>query len=672
MRARARGFEGGIIAAALLICSTLSALATPVGASLVLASAPTVSVPSAYLPVTPCRLFDSRNGGERLSPSRTERVPTAERCGVPPGATAVAVSVTVTLAEARGFVTVWPGDAAQPLASTINFERGDTRANGSLVALGTDGSLGVASNVPAHVIVDVTGVFVAADGGATAGRFVPLDATRLLDTRHEGVRLAPGATVTIPLPDAVPADATAVSLTIATTDSRSAGFLTAYPQGTARPPTSTLNTDGPGQTRAAGQIVPVGPGGIDVYSQTGEHIVVDLNGWFTGPSAPWSTDGLFIATTPRRLVDTRGTTPVYPDGTIPLDPTPFTSGPVAAVAANWTLTGTWSSGYLTAYPARRDRPSTSTVNADRRHQDVAAFGIVATSTGGIEAFSNAGTHLAVDVTGWFTGVPAAATSATTPPNRPVADIGKRVLLMGDSTLAGVRWYTNSQHALGGSTFLLDAESCRRLVGSSCRGREARVPPNAVSAISAAEGTFDVVVVMTGYNDWYTTFPSAIELVMAAARSKGARQVVWLTYREGVRYTNPSTGSSQAYGYRMQNQLLREAAASGRYPDLVVADWNSYTASRSDWFVADGVHFTIRGAYGAADYVARTAAMLYGEPCPAAWVPGGGIDTPCPSPDTRPDVVDPLALYAGNPSDIHCYLVGPTRRVECRPDPKLGH
>jgi hypothetical protein len=106
--------------------------------------------------------------------------------------------------------------------------------------------------------------------------------------------------------------------------------------------------------------------------------------------------------------------------------------------------------------------------------------------------------------------------------------------------------------------------------------------------------------------------------------------------------------------------------------VVLLDWNAYTADRTDWFTADGVHFTIRGAYGAADYIARAVASLHGEPCPAPWTVGGAVEVPCSSPDLHVDVVDPLAIHAGNPNDIHCYEVGADRHVECRVDPKLAH
>ena len=47
---------------------------------------------------------------------------------------------------------------------------------------------------------------------------------------------------------------------------------------------------------------------------------------------------------------------------------------------------------------------------------------------------------------------------------------KHVSLIGDSTLAGVRW-NNTWGTIGAYNYVFDAESCRRTIGASCKGRE---------------------------------------------------------------------------------------------------------------------------------------------------------------------------------------------------------
>ena len=56
------------------------------------------------------------------------------------------------------------------------------------------------------------------------------------------------------------------------------------------PTSSILNVDQPNQTRAAAGIFPVSSSGVALYLSGGGHIVVDLLGYFTGPSAGASTD----------------------------------------------------------------------------------------------------------------------------------------------------------------------------------------------------------------------------------------------------------------------------------------------------------------------------------------------------------------------------------------------
>lgn len=660
-----------LAAVAVVATGVVAPTAAPAAASPGPAPSETPSAPTGtFVPLEPCRLLDTRTDApDRIGPSSPMAVEAGGRCGVPDDAIALSLSIATTEPLGEGFLTLWPAEQVRPLAATLTFALGETRSNGAVVPTSAHASFGVFANVATHVVVDVTGAFVPAES-ATSGRFVAMAPARLLDTRSTGSPLPAGSSVRVPLPAAAPRDATALAVTIATTDAAGPGFFTAHPTGQDRPHSSALTTDRRGQVRAAGQIVPVGPAGFELYTQSGAHLIVDVTGWFTGPSAPSSNDGLFVPMTPTRLVDTRLGTAIQRGGTIGLDPASTAGRTVAAIAANWTMTESWGPGFVTAYPARTSRPLAATVNAERRRQTVAQFGLAATSATGIGVYANAGTDVVVDMTGWFTGTPIPPSEPDDPPNTHAVDINRVALLVGDSTLAGVRWYGNSRAALRGSTFVLDVESCRRLVLTSCRGREGRTPPTTLSALQAFDGTADVVVIMTGYNDWYSSFERSFQLVVDAARAKGARTIVWLTYREKSTYTNPTGGTSQTESFRLMNQILRDAVASGDYPDVVLADWSGYTNERDDWFVHDGVHFTIAGSYGAADYISRVIASLHGDPCPAPWTVGGTIEPVCTQPDLRPGVVDPMGLYHGNPADLHCYLVGGDLHEECRVDPKL--
>jgi carboxypeptidase T len=97
-----------------------------------------------YVPLAPARLLDTRsgNGLDGMFASGLPRsVQIAGRDPVPADAVAVTVNVTVTAQTSAGYVSVGPTMTSKPSTSTLNFPRGDNRANGTTVALDPDGRL---------------------------------------------------------------------------------------------------------------------------------------------------------------------------------------------------------------------------------------------------------------------------------------------------------------------------------------------------------------------------------------------------------------------------------------------------------------------------------------------------------------------------------------------------
>jgi hypothetical protein len=120
---------------------------------------------SLYL-VTPCRLVDTRApadaaGGPVLAPAATRSFLMNGRCGIPAGARALALNVTVVNPANVGFVTLFGGASAWPGTSTINYRTGRTRANNTIIPVSAGGYVKVYNSGPAgaHVIIDVTGYF---------------------------------------------------------------------------------------------------------------------------------------------------------------------------------------------------------------------------------------------------------------------------------------------------------------------------------------------------------------------------------------------------------------------------------------------------------------------------------------------------------------------------------
>src|SRR4051812_10492757 len=103
----------------------LVAIAGFVGTGVVVAHAASSSGEGTVLvPMVPCRLFDSRfdGVGTRRSPLGSDETFTQQvtgtngRCVIPPEATGVSMNVTTTDGTTASYLTVWPADAARPLA----------------------------------------------------------------------------------------------------------------------------------------------------------------------------------------------------------------------------------------------------------------------------------------------------------------------------------------------------------------------------------------------------------------------------------------------------------------------------------------------------------------------------------------------------------------------------
>jgi hypothetical protein len=240
-----------------------------------------------------------------------------------------------------------------------------------------------------------------------------------------------------------------------------------------------------------------------------------------------------------------------------------------------------------------------------------------------------------------TAAPAPATTTVPPPPTTIAfPAMPRVLLIGDSTLQAVGRY-NKLNALLGMDPVYEARSCRLLAVPSCGRNPA---PNAIEVIDTAEGAFDMVVIMAGYDQWYDTFADSFDQVVAHSRAKGAKRILWLTYPEGVDYLLPD-GTPGNESLVNINQIMRDLVASGAYPDVVIADWFNYAAAQGGWFNKDDIHLSPTGATGVADYISRKVAFTASLPCPMPREPGAAPEVPCSDPDAVGPVADVAALYA---------------------------
>jgi hypothetical protein len=145
------------------------------------------STGATYHPLTPARLLDTRHANG-LSGKFVAGVPRGfpvwGRGGVPTGATAVTGNLTVVNSTNAWAVYLGPDKIASPGTSTINFAKGQIRANSLTVPLSIAGSLAAtflsSAGNKTDLVFDVTGYYTA---DLTGARFVPLAAASVLDTQ---------------------------------------------------------------------------------------------------------------------------------------------------------------------------------------------------------------------------------------------------------------------------------------------------------------------------------------------------------------------------------------------------------------------------------------------------------------------------------------------------------
>lgn len=157
-----------------------------------------------------------------------------------------------------------------------------------------------------------------------------------------------------------------------------------------------------------------------------------------------------------------------------------------------------------------------------------------------------------------------------------------VLIVGDSLTFGANYFgklaTRAQATNIWTKVVLDAKN----------GRKATVGAKVIA--DRLTDTTTAIVVALGTNDmisksesWYPDY--AIDTVMEQA---GALPVLWVN----LEFSPTGRADWRSRGARF-NRALRNA--TGRYPNLIVADWNKFfTPKGQSRFVADGVHLSVTG------------------------------------------------------------------------------
>ena len=361
MRVFHRSGPAGLVAAGIVLTSTLTA-----GASV----RPQAVAGDLFSPVSPTRVLDTRIGlgvpGGSQSPlagGQTLTLHVAGVAGVPVGADAVVMNVTAVAPSASTYVSVYPGNLTSPPAvSNLNVAAHQTVPNLVTVKLDAAGDVNLFNAVgAAHLLADVTGYY----DTTAADTYVPLDPTRILDTRSglgaPAHPIGPGAAIDLQVAgvDGIPSDAAAVVLNVTATQASAATYVQVYPtpaSGTAFPVVSNLNLT-PGTTAANLVTVGVGAlGRVRLRNAVGAvQVLADVAGYFSSST----TGSRFVPLTPIRIMDSRTgqgeqvgqTGPLGPGGLVDLQITGVAGVPAGASAVLFNYTGVapLASTYVQAY-----------------------------------------------------------------------------------------------------------------------------------------------------------------------------------------------------------------------------------------------------------------------------------------------------------------------------------
>ncbi len=382
----------------------------------------TVVAPLRFVPVTPCRVADTRYpdgpfGGPTLTggSSRSFPIPSSG-CGIPATAQAYSLNVTVVPAGPLSFLTLWPTGQPQPLVSTLNSFAGIVVANAAIVPAGTSGAVSAYVSDQSDVILDIDGYFDAT-GTVASYSFYPATPCRVADTRGTagqfgGPSMGMDQTRDFPIPSGgcgIPSTAKAYSLNVtAIPGTKYLGYLSTWPTGAAQTGVSTLNS-WTGKVVANAALVPAGSNGsVSVFVTDPADVVLDLNGYFGQPGG--AGELTFYPLAPCRVVDTRGTAGpfggpemeaqsvrsfVLPAGGCNVPST------AKAYSLNVTVVPDGLLSFLTAWPAGAGQPFVSTLNSFDGSVVANAAIVPAGANGAVSIYVTDRTQVILDIDGYF-------------------------------------------------------------------------------------------------------------------------------------------------------------------------------------------------------------------------------------------------------------------------------
>ena len=505
---------------------------------------------SAFATITPCRLADTRAagaggafaGGQQRSfqvagtgAGFAAQGGASGGCAIPTTATAVEATITAVSPTGAGYARAWPAGTALPNATFLNFSTGQSIGNTGTIPIATTAATADLAvqvfGAGTHLVIDVSGYY-APGGTLHAATITPC---RIVDTRAAGAggAFAGGQQRSFQVAGtgagfaaqggasggcAIPTTATAVEATITAVSPTGAGYARAWPAGTALPNATFLNfstSQSIGNTGTIPIATTAATADLAVAAfGAGTHIVIDISGYYatTGPLG-------YTSITPCRIVDTRaagaggafaagqtrtfqvaGTGPGFAaqGGATGGCAIPDTT---TAVEATVTAVGPNGAGFSRTYPSGTALPNATFLNFSP-DQSIGNTGTIplsptAAATDLNVAVFGAGTHVVIDVQGYFTadGASPVVVSTTTLPTGAQGS-GYTATLAATGGAAPYSWTLAS----GALPTGLALSSSGQITGTPTAAGTSTFTVRATDAL-ARPGTRALTLTVTGPSDW---------------------------------------------------------------------------------------------------------------------------------------------------------------------------
>ena len=157
-----------------------------------------------FVPITPCRIVDTRNGGGIVVATKTRHFRSrgssgfaaqgghSGGCNIPAAAEAISASMTTVNSTVDGYLNAWPSDENEPVSTLVNFfggKRMSVTTNITLAAYGATPDFDVrALGGNTQLVVDVLGYYEPAIVGTiTPAGTIYAGSNRVLNSTRNSV-----------------------------------------------------------------------------------------------------------------------------------------------------------------------------------------------------------------------------------------------------------------------------------------------------------------------------------------------------------------------------------------------------------------------------------------------------------------------------------------------------